>query len=356
MFLFLDLFPNHCFHFFERESNSNIAYRTHHPSLNHPLYFTYPSIRLFLAYPFPTRSDTNVPHMLLTSLCGIFFVGTGFAWFNDVNIYREYPTAALSIAFAIIGAISYFWVLLNRIIFLSYRYNIVGLQKYHDYVTNLYDSSYGQWPDNMTIVCTALATGFYLINIVLMGWCDPDIVVNVNQHHGCVTFIEPPPESFVLMMIVVLLLQIAAKGVSRIALVCSWIVCLVSINVSMYLSNSGSFVWINVLQILILCASYELERQPLRQFIKTLKTIEEGEMAAKLKVRLAAYETLQASDALKAKCSLVHTELLLILPPSIPLIFIIIVSPLSSSSSSSFHQFFHHFVRFVTLDTRFVPL
>ena len=259
-------------------------------------------------------------------------MGTSFAWFNDMNMYREYPTAVLSIVFAVISAISYFWVLLNRIIFLSYRYNIVGLQKYHDYVTNFYDSSYGQWPDNMAIVCTALSTGFYLINIVLMGWCDPDIVVNVNQHHGCDTFIEPPPESFIFAMIFVLLLQIAARGVSRIALVCSWIICFVSINVSMYLSNSGSYAWINVLQILILCASYELERQPLRQFIKTLKTIEEGEMAAKLKVRLAAYETLQASDALKAKCSLVHTELLLILSPSIS-------SLLLSSSSSSFHRF-----------------
>ena len=179
-----------------------------------------------------------------------------------------------------------------------------------------------------------------------MGWCDPDIVVNVNQHHGCVTFIEPPPESFVMTMIIVLLLQIAARGVSRIALVCSWIICFVSINVSMYLSNSGSFVWINVLQILILCASYELERQSLRLFIKTLKTVEEGEMAAKLKGRLAAYEILQTSEALKAKCSLVHTELLLILTqaPNIIIIVIIIISSISP------------FVRFVTSDTRFVPL
>ena len=293
-------------------------------------------------------------------------MGTSFAWFNDMSMYREYPTAALSIVFAIISAISYFWVLLNRIIFLSYRYNIVGLQKYHDYVTKFYDSSYGQWPDNMTIVCTALATGFYLINIVLMGWCDPDIVVNVNQHHGCVTFIEPPPESYIFTMIFVLLVQIAARGVSRIALVCSWIICFVSINVSMYLSKSGSYVWINVLQMLILCASYELERQPLRQFIKTLKSIEDGEMAAKLKVRLAAYETLQASDALKAKCSLVHTELLLILSPSISSLLLLLSSSSSSSSSSlsssssspssSFHQFIYPFVRFVTLDTRFVPL
>ena len=328
----------------------NLSYMSYTPSYSQPSSFphitSYTSLS-FLSFS-PTRSDTNVPYMLFIFLCGSFFLVTGFAWFNDMTMYREYPTAALAIFFAVISAITYFWVLLNRIIFLSHRYNIVGLQKYHNYVTKFYDSSYGQWPDNISMVCSALCTGFYLINIVLMGWCDPDIVVNVNQHHGCVTFIEPPPESYIFTMIFVLLLQIAARGVSRIALVCSWIICFVSINVSMYLSNSGSYAWINVLQILILCASYELERQSLRLFIKTLKTVEEGEMAAKLKVRLATYETLQASEALKAKCSLVHTELLLIFPSSI--------YSLSSSFSSSFHQFVYLFVRFVTLDTRFVPL
>ena len=258
------------------------------------------------------RSDSNVPYMLLSFLCGAFFVGTGFAWFSDIHMYLNYPTATLSIIFAILSAISLIWVVLNRIAFLSFRYNIVGLQWYHDYVTQLYDSSYGQWPDNSAIVCAALSSGFYLVNVVLMGWCDPDVVVNVggtkHGHVACVSFVEPPPESFVFTMIIILLLQIAARGVSRIALVCSWIICFVAINVSIYLSGSGSYVWINVLQILIVCASYELERQPLRHFIKTIRSIEAGEMNAKLKVRLAAYETLQAAEALKAKCSLVHAH------------------------------------------------
>ena len=113
-----------------------------------------------------SRSDSNVPHILLTFLCGSFFVGTGFAWFNDQTMYRNYPTTTLSIVLAIVSAIALLWVLLNRIVFLSYRYNIVGLQKYHQSVTRLYDTSYGQWPDNIAIVSAALSTGFYLINIV----------------------------------------------------------------------------------------------------------------------------------------------------------------------------------------------
>ena len=256
------------------------------------------------------RSDSNVPFMLFCLLFGIFFMGTGFIWTSDVSIYRDYPTAALSILFAILTAISLLWVVLNRVALLSFRYNIVSLHWYHKYVTKFYDSSYEQCLDNSTVLFAALATGFYLINIVLMDLCDPEMDVNVGKrsHLACNSFVEPPPESFVFTMIIILLLQIAARGVSRIALVCSWIICFVSINMFIYLSNSGTYLWINILQSLIVFVSYELERQPLRQYIKTIRVVEAGLMNEKLKVRLAAYETLQAAEALKAKCSLVCTH------------------------------------------------
>ena len=118
-------------------------------------------------------------------------------------------------------------------------------------------------------------------------------------------------------MIIILIVQIAARGVTCFAIVCSWVICLVAINTSIYLSNSGSYVWMNLLQALIMIVSYELERQPLRMFIKTIKAVEAGEVAAKLKLRLAALETVQADEALKAKCSLVHTHSLPVLNPNI---------------------------------------
>ena len=253
------------------------------------------------------RSDSNVPFMIYFFLCGAFFMGTGFVWFNDVHTYRQHPTAILSILFGILASFCLLWVTLNRVVFLSYQYNIVFLQRYHDFVVKLYNSPYGQWPDNGAILFVALSTGFYLVNIVLMDLCDPDIVVNnwSNNHAAC-SFIEPPPESFVLTMIFVLVLQIVARGVSRMALVCSWIVCIVAVNMSIYLSDSGSYVWMNLLQLFLLCISYELERQPLCQFIKTTKAIVAGEVAAELRQQLAAYETLQASQALESKRSLVR--------------------------------------------------
>ena len=255
------------------------------------------------------RSDSNIPFMVFMWLCGTVLFLTGYVWTIDISTYLNYPTAALSVLFAVLTGISFGWVVLNRVVF---RYNIVGLQWYHKYVTKLYDSSpYGQWPENMAVVSAALSTGFYLVNIVLMNLCDPDMVVNVgmNNHYACDSVVKPPPESYVFTMIIILLLQIVTRGVSRIALVSSWIICFVAINMSLYLSSSGSYVWMNIIQVVITCVSYELERQPLRMYLKTLKAVEASEVAAKLKVRLAAYESLQAAEALKAKCSLVHTQL-----------------------------------------------
>ena len=265
------------------------------------------------------RSDSNVPFIFFTLLCGIFFMVTGMVWSSHVDTFIYYPTVVLTIIFAVLTALSLAWVALNRVAFLSFRYNIVCLQWFHNYVTKWYDSSYGQWPDNLTIVCSALATGFYLVTAVVVDLCDPNVAVDVgtNNNHACKSFTEPPPESFVLTMIIILIIQIAARGVTCFAIVCSWVICLVAINTSIYLSNSGSYVWMNLLQALIMIVSYELERQPLRMFIKTIKAVEAGEVAAKLKLRLAALETVQADEALKAKCSLVHTHSLPVLNPNI---------------------------------------
>ena len=255
------------------------------------------------------RSDSNVPFMLFFFLCGAFFMGTGYVWTNDMHTYRQYPTAILAIIFGILASFCLLWMTLNRVVSLSFQYYIIGLQRYHEFVVNMYNSSYGQWPDNGAILFAALSTGFYLVNIVLMDLCDPERVVNngLNNHVACVSsLVEPPPESFVLTMISVVMLQIVARGLSRTALVCSWIICIVAVNTSIYLSDSGSYAWMDLLLLFLVCISYELERQPLRQYIKTTKAIVAGEVTAELRQQLAAYETLQASQALESKRSLVR--------------------------------------------------
>ena len=235
-------------------------------------------------------------------------MGTGYVWSTNMHTYRQYPTAILSILFGILASFCLLWVTLNRVVLLSHQYNIVSLQRFHAFVLNLFNSPYGQWPDNGAILFAVLSTGFYLVNIVLMDLCHPDMVVNnrLNNHVACSSSVEPPPESFILAMISIIVLQIIARGVSRTAVMCSWIICIIAVNTSIYLSGSGSYAWMNLLLFFIICISYELVRLPLRHFIKTTKSIVAGEMAAELRLQLAAYKTLQASQALESKRSLVR--------------------------------------------------
>ena len=292
--------------------------------------------------------------MMVFYLCGAFFMGTGYVWSIDVHTYRQYPTAILSILFGVLASLCLFWITLNRVIFLSFQYNIVLLQRYHEFVVNLYNSAYGQWSDNGTILFAALSTGFYLINIVLMDLCDPEMVINagLNNHVTCVSFVEPPPESYVLTMISIVVLQLVARGVSRIILVWSWIVCIVAVNTSIYLSHSGSYVWMNLLLLFLLCISYEFERQPLRQYIKMAKAIVAGKVAAELRQQLVTYETLQATQALESKRSLVRH---LLSSMGMRLIIVILTSFVLCILSWDIIIVFFCF-RSVTLDTKFEPL
>ena len=252
------------------------------------------------------RSDANLPFvLLLTASLGIF-VATGFVWTTDVNTYIKYPTALLSVIFVLLAFFHFVWVALNRVVLLSFRYNIVILQRYHEYVIKQYNSSYGQVPDNCTFVFSSLAMGFYLVNMSWMDLCDSEIMAySINPHTACGSFVEPPPESFVLMMVFIIVLQLTVRGVSHLALKCSWVICIVSVNMAIYLSDGGSYVWMNLLLLLIMYVSYELERQPLRHYIKTRKSIEAGEMAALLQQELSDLEKLKATEALEAKRSLV---------------------------------------------------
>jgi hypothetical protein len=98
--------------------------------------------------------------------------------------------------------------------------------------------------------------------------------------------------------------------------------------------------------------SYELERQPFRQFMTMAKAIEAARVAAELELQLLAYKALQASDALDSKRSLVPKNILGLL----------------ISTNQIFHKLIRYvfwwdsltctisFIRFVTLDTRFVLL
>ena len=249
------------------------------------------------------RADANVPFILFFYLSALFFVIAGFFWSSNTVLYQEHPTAAISIIFSFLAAISLLWTGLNHVVSLSVKYKRDYFQWYYRYVVKLYKSSYGQWPDNCACLFAALASGFYLVNIVIMDLCHT--TTNINNDIVCLPT-SVPPEAIIMTMLIVIMVQIATRGVSHLALVCSWIICVVAINFSIYLSENSNYVWINLLLILIMGMSYEWERQPLRQFNKMAGAMEAVKVAAELQLQYSNYKILLASEALESKRSLVN--------------------------------------------------
>ena len=274
----------------------------------HALYNYNLSVNQRLDYLAFKRSDTNVSFILFFYLSAFFFMITGFFWSNDVVIYQRHPTATISIIFVVLAATILLWIGLNHMVSLSGRYKrLVYFQWYYRYVVKLYKSSYGQWPDNCASLFAALASGFYLVNVVIMNLCHT--TSNISNNIECLPT-TVPPEAMIMTMLIVIMVQIVARGVSHIAIVCSWVICLVAINFTIYLSGNSNYVWINLLLTLLMGISYELERQPLRQFINTAIAREAAKVAAELALQLSIYKTLLASEALESKRSLVCDLLL----------------------------------------------
>ena len=253
--------------------------------------------------------------MLYVLVCGAFFIGSGVIWSNDVNTYRQFPTVAVNVIFSLLAFVFYLWIAVDRLVLLSYKNNVVFMQRFHKYVVKMYNSPYGQLPDDCAVVSATIASCFYLLNFVLVDRCGANIPVKDGLNSACVSLDKPPPEAFVLTMVFIIILQITARGVSRVALVGSWFLTFVAINATLYLSHStnGGFAWINMLLSCIMCVSYELERHSLRQFINTAKTIEACETASRLQLRLVALEVSIAAAALVAKRALVSNVVIDIL-------------------------------------------
>ena len=272
--------------------------------------FNYLSVNRRQDYLAFKRSDANVPFILFFHLSALFFMITGLYWSHNIVSYQQHPTATISIIFAVLAVTALVWVGLNHMVSLSGRFKrLVYFQWYYRYVVKLYKSPYGQWPDNCASLFAPLATGFYLVNVVIMDLCHT--TTDISNNIVCLPT-TIPPEAMILTMLIVIMVQIVARGVSHIALVGSWVISLVAINFTIYLSGNSNYVWINLLLLLIICVSYELERQPLRQYINTAKAREAAKVAAELALQHSIYKTLLASEALESKRSLVSNALLLL--------------------------------------------
>jgi hypothetical protein len=262
------------------------------------MYFDYLSFK---------RSDGNVPlHNFVLLLCGMY-IGTRFWFAGDPTKYANDPPALAAIVLAAVTTAMLIATLFLRLSLVSLTYDLRVLQRFHPAAARFYKSRFGQCLDDGVVIGAALTMGLYIVSQAMAGACPPGTaMLNMQACDPVASDHEIAPEVMVLAVMVVVVFQMLARGVSRIGLLCAWVVAIVAINVSLWLVGSMSYAWINGELAYLLTLSYELERLPLHHFIKSVRVMEASEVNAQLKLALSKFLVRESEQALEAKRSMVR--------------------------------------------------
>ena len=209
------------------------------------------------------RSDGNIQlQCCLLILMGIY-VGTRFLFASDLIQYASNPPSFAALLFAAMTALLLIITLFMRLSLVPSTHDFILFRWLNPITMNFYNSSYGQYLDDGVVICAALTSGLLLI----------------SHAHDSVSI---APDIMILSFIVVVVFQLVARGVSRSGLISAWIVIIVCINITLYLVGTGSqeFLYLNGELFLYLALSYEMERQPLRQYIMSVRVLEASEASA----------------------------------------------------------------------------
>ena len=217
----------------------------------------------WLAFVSFKRSDGNIPlQNFVLVLMGIY-VGTRYWFASDPIQYVSNPFAFVALIFAVITAFLLLMILFMRLSLVPFTHSFDIFRRLNPITVSFYKSSYGQYLDDGVVICAALTSGLYLI----------------SHGHDSISI---SPDVMILAFIVVVVFQLVARGVSRIGLMCAWIVMVICINVTLHLIATGSqeYLYLNGELLLLLALSYEMERQPLRQYIMSVRVSEASEASA----------------------------------------------------------------------------
>ena len=161
-----------------------------------------------------------------------------------------------------------------------------GCNAFYDFAEVLLVQPHGRWVENALVLSGQLAASLLLL---------ADATESRGQHHHT----ELPPDLTVACMTIVLLSQIFCKGASNTVVALSWVISIVITNVCLSLIGSNLYFWINAVYLFLLMISYELERQTLRHFIKSILAVDVTEHNADLQIQLANQQVQLANQQIR---------------------------------------------------------
>ena len=260
-----------------------------------------------LNYLFFKSSEGNILLKIFVLCFGFIYGATRFWWTEDARKYELNPAALITLISAFMCALVMGVILFLRLSVVSLTYNIRALQPFRSSAVRFFKSRFGQYLDNCIVVGAALTAGMHIVSQAMAGTCPAGTTMlrmrdcNIGAHEHVIA-----PEVMGLAIIIVLLLQTVARGVSRLGLVSAWTIVVVCVNASLWLVGSMSYLWINLELVCVMYISYELERYPLRQFIKSVRMLEASEVNTQLQLSLSNYKVREGQLALEAKRSMVR--------------------------------------------------
>ena len=207
--------------------------------------------------------------MQIVVFLSLVVYGCSRYWFTDSATYVANQMALAAIIFGAVAGACFIVTTFLRVATLSYMFDVRFLQRFHASSRTFTRSRWGQLPDNCVLVTAALSTGMYLLAQSLAPDCPPGTSRFSSQ--GCNPMKSGHSvtvEAMALPMIIVVLFQMLARGCSKTGICLAWAVAIAAANTSMALTGNGDYLWINLVLAMLMCVSYELERVPLRQFIK----------------------------------------------------------------------------------------
>ena len=252
-------------------------------------------------------SDVNIPLQMFVLCFGLTYGATRLWWPDDIHQYTTNPAAVVAVLLYFVCALLLIVIMCLRLSLISITYDIRALQRFHPAAVRFYKSRFGQSLNNGIVVGAALAAGLHTLSQAMAGACPAGTTMlhmrdcNIGAHEHIIA-----PEVIGELITVVLLLQTVARGVGRLGLVSAWMIVFVCINTSLWLVGSMSYLWINLELACVIYISYELERYPLRQFIKSVRMLEASEVNTQLQIALSRYQVREGQLALEAKRSMVR--------------------------------------------------
>ena len=115
-----------------------------------------------------------------------------------------------------------------------------------------------------------------------------------------------PPETFILGILSQFMVQIFLRGATLNWTFLSWIIQIALINYAMWITESTLFVWINLMYVITVSISYELERHGRNLFINNRRALRMSSSNANLKMELASRMLEDGQREMEAKRAMVR--------------------------------------------------